>query len=94
MLLSAAPDVPENCMLVTVALLEFMNPTVSVPIHAATAMLTATVIAIRIIDAITGLRAFLHRLNIRIFTSSVFQLERAVIDPISYIYYDLILCFL
>ena len=35
-----------------------MNPTVSAHIHAATAMLTATVTAISIIDATTGLRAF------------------------------------
>ena len=32
---------------------------VSAPIHAATAMLTATVTAMRMIDATTGLRAFL-----------------------------------
>lgn len=35
-----------------------MNPTVSAPIHAATAMLTATVTAMSMIDATTGLRAF------------------------------------
>jgi hypothetical protein len=35
-----------------------MNPTVSAPIHAATAMLTATVTAISMIDATTGLSAF------------------------------------
>jgi hypothetical protein len=33
-------------------------PTTSAPIHAATAMLTATVTAIRMIEATTGLRAF------------------------------------
>jgi hypothetical protein len=45
-------------MLVTVALFEFMNPTVSAPIHAATAMLTATVTAMSMIEATTGLSAF------------------------------------
>ena len=35
-----------------------MNPTVSAPIHAATAMLTATVTAMSMIDATTGLSAF------------------------------------
>jgi hypothetical protein len=35
-----------------------MNPTVRAPIHAATAMLTATVTAMSMIDATTGLRAF------------------------------------
>jgi hypothetical protein len=35
-----------------------MNPTVKAPIHAATAMLTATVTAMSMIDATTGLRAF------------------------------------
>ena len=45
-----------------------MKPTVRVPIHAATAMLTATVMSM--IDAITGLRAFLFCLFMGIFTSS------------------------
>jgi len=36
-----------------------MKLNVSAPIHAATAMLTATVTAMRMIDATTGLRAFL-----------------------------------
>jgi hypothetical protein len=36
-----------------------MKPMVNAPIHAATAMLTATVTAINMIDATTGLRAFL-----------------------------------
>ena len=36
-----------------------MNENDSAPIHAATAMLTATVTAMRMIDATTGLRAFL-----------------------------------
>jgi len=36
-----------------------MKLNVSAPIHAATAMLTATVTAMRIIEATTGLRAFL-----------------------------------
>jgi len=35
-----------------------MNPTVKAPIHAATAILTATVTAMSMIDATTGLRAF------------------------------------
>jgi hypothetical protein len=35
-----------------------MNVNVSAPIHAATAMLTATVTAMSMIDATTGLRAF------------------------------------
>ena len=37
----------------------FVKENVRAPIHAATAMLTATVTAIRMIDATTGLRAFL-----------------------------------
>ena len=40
-----------------------MNPTDIPPIHAATAMLTATVTAISMIDATTGLRAFAFFLN-------------------------------
>ena len=36
-----------------------MNPIVRAPIHAATAMLTATVTAMSMMDATTGLRAFL-----------------------------------
>ena len=47
-----------------------MKPTVRGPIHAATAMLTATVIVMSMIDAITGLRAFLFCLFMGIFTSS------------------------
>jgi len=37
----------------------FMNVNVKAPIHAATAMLTATVTAIKMMAATTGLRAFL-----------------------------------
>jgi hypothetical protein len=51
-----------------------MNPTVKAPIHAATAMLTATVTAMSMIDATTGLKAFLYRLNIDILASSVLSL--------------------
>jgi hypothetical protein len=40
-----------------------MNPMVIPPIHAATTTLTATVTAIKMIDAITGLRAFEFFLN-------------------------------
>jgi hypothetical protein len=43
-----------------------MKLNVNAPIHAATAMLTATVTAMSMIDATTGLRAFLH-FNIFIF---------------------------
>jgi hypothetical protein len=45
-----------------------MNVNVRAPIHAATAILTATVTAMSMIDATTGLRAFLH-FNIFIFLS-------------------------
>lgn len=45
-----------------------MNVKVSAPIHAATAMLTATVTAISMIEATTGLRAFAF-LNIFMFVS-------------------------
>jgi len=45
-----------------------MNPTVRAPIHAATAMLTATVTAMSMIDATTGLRAFLLFLKFFIFS--------------------------
>jgi len=40
-----------------------MNPRVSPPIHAATTTLTATVTAMSMIEAITGLRAFAFFLN-------------------------------
>jgi hypothetical protein len=40
-----------------------MNVRVNAPIHAATAIETATVTAIRMIAAITGLNAFLHLNN-------------------------------
>jgi hypothetical protein len=40
-----------------------MNPSDSAPIHAATAMLTATVTAMSIIEATTGLRALMLFLN-------------------------------
>jgi hypothetical protein len=48
-----------NVMLVILTSSVAMNPTVKAPIHAATAMLTATVTAMSMIDATTGLRAFL-----------------------------------
>jgi hypothetical protein len=48
-----------NAMLVIWICSVFVNWKVSAPIHAATAMLTATVTAMRMIDATTGLRAFL-----------------------------------
>jgi hypothetical protein len=44
-----------------------MNPVLSAPIHTATAMLTATVTAMSMIDATTGLRAFTLRLKLFIF---------------------------
>ena len=53
----ASPTV--NVMLVILTSSVPMNPTVRAPIHAATAMLTATVTAMSMIDATTGLRAFL-----------------------------------
>jgi hypothetical protein len=53
-------DVPApKVMLVILSSSVPMNPTVNAPIHAATAMLTATVTAMSMIDATTGLRAFL-----------------------------------
>ena len=64
------PDV--KVTLVTVTEDDPMNPTVKAPIHAATAMLTATVTAMSMIDATTGLRAFaffLIFLSIFIFSS-------------------------
>ena len=51
--------VPVNWTPVILSSSVCMNPIVSAPIHAATAMLTATVTAMRMIDATTGLRAFL-----------------------------------
>ena len=63
---------PENDALVMVIEDDPMNPTVRAPIHAATAMLTATVTAMSMIDATTGLRAFtffLIFLSIFIFSS-------------------------
>ncbi len=45
-----------------------MNPVLSEPIHTATAMLTATVTAMSMIDATTGLRAFaFFRIFLRVF---------------------------
>jgi hypothetical protein len=53
-----------NTTFVTFACSEFpMNPIVNAPIHAATTTLTATVTAINMIVAITGLSAFALFLN-------------------------------
>ena len=49
-----------------------MNPMVSAPIHAATTTLTATVTAMSMIVAITGLRAFAFFLNFLNFLNSSF----------------------
>jgi hypothetical protein len=62
------PEVPPKVMVVIVIEDVFVNPIVSAPIHAATAMLTATVTAMSMIEATTGLRAFLL-FNIFIFLS-------------------------
>jgi hypothetical protein len=51
-----------------------MNIPESAPIHAATAMLTATVTAINIIEATTGLRAFLLLSNFISLLSLLFRL--------------------
>jgi hypothetical protein len=65
--LKEAPDVPDGKLTLVIVIEDDpMNPIVRAPIHAATAMLTATVTAISMIDATTGLRAFLH-FNIFIF---------------------------
>ena len=48
-----------NCRFVTCPCSVAMKLKVSAPIHAATAMLTATVTAMSMIEATTGLRAFL-----------------------------------
>jgi len=53
--------------LMTFGLGLFMNVNVNAPIQAATAMLTATVTAIKIIAATTGLNAFLLLNNFHIF---------------------------
>jgi len=52
------PSVPVNATSFMLIEDDPMNPTVKAPIHAATAMLTATVTAMSMIDATTGLRAF------------------------------------
>ena len=52
-------DPDPKLMLVMLTCSVAVKENVSAPIHAATAMLTATVTAIRMIDATTGLRAFL-----------------------------------
>jgi len=70
--LAGSPEVPSKAWLVIVTEDDPMNPTVKAPIHAATAMLTATVTAMSMIDATTGLRAFtffLIFLSIFIFSS-------------------------
>jgi hypothetical protein len=60
-----------------------MNPTVRAPIHAATAMLTATVTAMSMIDATTGLRAlafFLIFLSAFIFYLRLFMIKSVFRD--------------
>mgnify|MGYP007056089562 CR=1 FL=1 len=69
--------VPVNWTPVILSSSVAMNPIVSAPIHAATAMLTATVTAMSMIDATTGLSAFLLRLKFFIF---FFQLPFLVIE--------------
>ncbi len=61
-MLSFTAEPPLNCTFVIVTDVDPMKPTVIPPIQAATATLTATVTAIKIIDATTGLkaRAFFH----------------------------------
>jgi ABC-type transport system involved in cytochrome bd biosynthesis fused ATPase/permease subunit len=49
-----------------------MKLNVNAPIHAATAMLTATVTAMRMIEATTGLRAFLLLVIFILFLSLLF----------------------
>jgi hypothetical protein len=58
-LLLAAPDVPWVLTCVTVSEDDPMNEKVNAPIHAATAIDTATVTAISMMAATTGLSAFL-----------------------------------
>ena len=53
------PPVDKNSTFVIVTEDDPMNPMVRAPIQAATAMLTATVTAMSMIEATTGLRAFL-----------------------------------
>jgi len=60
--------VPLNATLLIVSDEDPMKPNVKAPIHAATAMLTATVTAMSMIVAITGLRAFLLFLILIIFS--------------------------
>ena len=71
-----------------------MNPTVSAPIHAATAMLTATVTAMSMIDATTGLSAFAFFLNfLKVFIFSFypsFGIDEYVRWSIEFKSYDLI----
>jgi hypothetical protein len=59
---------PENWAFVMDSCSVCINPTLSAPIHAATAMLTATVTAMSMIDATTGLSAFLLFLKFFIFS--------------------------
>src|SRR5271157_322680 len=61
-----SPPATLNCKFVILSCSVAMKLKVRAPIHAATAMLTATVTAISMIEATTGLRAFLL-LNIFIF---------------------------
>jgi len=59
-MLKDEPDVPDGKLTLVIVIEDDpMNPMVNAPIHAATAMLTATVTAMSMIDATTGLRAFL-----------------------------------
>ena len=68
-----------------------MNPTVSAPIHAATAMLTATVTAMSMIDATTGLKALLLFLKFFIFSFyTSFGIDEYVREGIRFKSYDLI----
>ncbi len=68
-----------------------MNPTLSAPIHAATAMLTATVTAMSMIDATTGLSAFLLFLKFFIFSFiPPFGIDEYVRREYAFKSYDLI----
>ena len=88
---TVALDVLANATLVILTSSAPMNPIVNAPIHAATAMLTATVTAMSMIEATTGLSALLLFLWFFIFLFyPSFGINEYVSGDSSFKSYDLI----
>ena len=82
--------VASNSIWVTVSSVVSMNPMVSEPIHAATAMETATVTAMSMMAATTGLRAFLFFRSFFIFFLSLLVSSQVNYATTRFKSYDLI----